>query len=153
MYVQAAWDQEGVSAPLGMDFVSSTTQRPRDLGASPQDSLHASSRPTSHSVLVGLQLSLPQSTHRMWSALDLPLLRNTYSVLFAKYESELLTPGADRRQGLLGREPPSSRPPQPLPENPPCQRPQALGKFVPLGSNSLSTKAAHHSRAEPRASG
>lgn len=37
--------------------------------------------------------------------MDLPLLRNMYSVLFAKYESELLTPGANKRQGLLGREP------------------------------------------------
>lgn len=36
--------------------------------------------------------------------MDLPLLRNIYSVLFAKYESELLTLGLTR-QGLLGREP------------------------------------------------
>lgn len=32
--------------------------------------------------------------------MELPLLRNAYSVLFAKYESELFTEG----QGLLGRE-------------------------------------------------
>lgn len=36
---------------------------------------------------------LPKATHRMWSAMDLPLLRNIYSVLFAKYESELLAMG------------------------------------------------------------
>ena len=80
-------------------------QRPSALGApaSLLDSLHA--RPTSLSISLGALAVArrhppPKPTHRMWSAMELPLLRNAYSVLFAKYESELFTEG----QGLLGRE-------------------------------------------------
>lgn len=91
---------------LGMDFVSSTIQRPLDLGALPQDSLHASSSPTSHSMFSwGSSYHSPKATHRMWSAMDLPLLRNMYSVLFAKYESEFLTPGLTRGRACWGGSP------------------------------------------------
>lgn len=65
--------------------------------------------------------------------MDLPLLRNMDSVLFAKYESELLTPGLTRGRACWGGSPSSSSP-SALPENPPCQGllPQALGKLVIL---------------------
>lgn len=48
--------------------------------------------------------------------MDLPLLRNIYSVLFAKYESELLTVGLTRGQNCWGGSPPSA-----LPGTPPYQ--------------------------------
>lgn len=89
-----------------MDFVSSTIQRPLDLGASPQDSLHTSSCPSSHSMFSwGSSYHSPKATHRMWSAMDLPLLRNIYSVLFAKYETELLTLGLTRGRACWGGSP------------------------------------------------
>lgn len=57
----------------------------------------------------------------MWSAVDLPLLRNIYSVLLAKYQSELLTLG-------LTRVPLEHFQELHLPS---CLQLQALGKFVP----------------------
>ena len=45
----------------------------------------------------------------MWSAMELPLLRNAYSVLFAKYESELFTGGA----GAVGEGDPTGPFPSP----------------------------------------
>lgn len=77
--------------------------------ALPQDSLHALPPVC---LLLGLQLSPHQATHRMWSTLDLPLLRNIYSVLFTKYESLSCHQGASNRQGYWGRNPsaPSSPP-------------------------------------------
>lgn len=84
----------------------------------PPHSLHASSCPTPHSVSwdSSYHRPLPKATHRMWSAMDLPLLRNIYSVLFAKYESESLTMGLTRGWDCWGGSPPSA-----LPGTPPYQ--------------------------------
>lgn len=57
--------------------------------ASPPDSLHAPSYPTPISTFSwdSSYQPLPSpATHRMWLPMDLPLLCNVYSVLFAKYE-------------------------------------------------------------------
>lgn len=61
--------------------------------------------------------------------MDLPLLRNIYSVLFAKCESELLTLGLTRGRACWGGSP-KLQPPF-LPHS---QRlwPQTLGDFFPL---------------------
>jgi hypothetical protein len=91
-----------VSTTLGLDFVSPTIYR--DLQTlEPQAYPHTACMP-----LAALPPTLPSlgapavtpphtASHRMWSAMDSPLLRNIYSVLFAKHESlELLTKGRGR---------------------------------------------------------
>lgn len=90
---------------------NSKTSRLWSLFPRRPDSLHASSYPTSHSTFSwGSSYHSPKATHRMWSAMDLPLLRNIYSVLFAKYESELLTMVLTRGWDCGGGSPPSVLP-------------------------------------------
>lgn len=109
----------GPEAPPGRDehFLQAglclpyNLQRPSDLGlpASPPDSLCAPGLP--HLPLCLLpSLGAPainplKATHRMWSTMDLPLLRNIYSVLFANCNSELFTEGLVRDRGYWGQIP------------------------------------------------
>lgn len=66
----------------------------------------------------------------MWSAMDLPLLRNIYSVLFAKYDSELLTVGLTRGRACWGGSPKPQHSQEIHLAS--CIWPRALGKFVAL---------------------
>lgn len=81
----------GMSTAFRLDFASPTIYR--DL-----QTLESWPHPQTASVLPNYPISLstfswvsssqpPKATHRMWLTMDLPLLCNVYSVLFAKYES------------------------------------------------------------------
>ena len=81
----------GMSPAFGLDFASPTVYgdlQPWEPPTSLPDSLRARQLPYLPFYFSwGSSYYRPQASHRMWSAMELPLLRNAYSVLCAKYES------------------------------------------------------------------
>lgn len=81
----------GMSTTFKLDFASPTIYRDLQTQESwphPQTASVPLNCPTSLSTFswVSSYRPPPKATHRMWLTMDLPLLCNVYSVLFAKYE-------------------------------------------------------------------
>lgn len=133
--------QAGPSAALGLAGLGPHygAQRPSDPRINLQAaSLHPPPRPPLPRLLMGLQLPPSKAAYRMWLALDLPLLRNIYSVMFANCERlEVLTPGGSERQGLAGRKPRAQT------HRPPRKPSWNLGTWVDRLWPQASRRAAH----------